>query len=102
LFGSWVDVSELEKHKRPKSLDGMSFDNIKQEYFTCKERLSYRKGYIDAVKDYAVWRNGEQLVGCFETPIKEALRVPLETAKDLSMWIAQIELDNENYWEWER
>ena len=34
----------------------------------CEE--SYREGYKDAVKNYSIWKDGEQLVGCMATPLK--------------------------------
>jgi hypothetical protein len=34
---------------------------------------SYRIGYKDAVKNYAVWSNGEQLVGTMRRPLKTVL-----------------------------
>lgn len=36
--------------------------------------LAYDKGWEDAVRLYAVWRNGEQLVGVKETPLDLVLQ----------------------------
>ena len=32
-------------------------------------------GYIRALRDYAVWRDGVQYVGCGVTPLAEAIRI---------------------------
>lgn len=37
----------------------------------CEE--SYREGYKDAVRNYAIHKDGEQLVGCMATPLKVVL-----------------------------
>jgi hypothetical protein len=37
------------------------------------EETAYRQGYIDALKNYAIWKNGEQFVGCLERPLKEVI-----------------------------
>ena len=46
-----------------------------------KETLIYEhaflEGCIEGIRDYAIWRNGEQLVGCLERPLKEVI-APLE------------------------
>lgn len=34
---------------------------------------SYRKGYRDALANYATWKNGEQLVGAMQRPLKEVI-----------------------------
>lgn len=44
---------------------------------------SYRQGYVDAITNYAKWKNGTQLVGALETPLKtvvaefETFRIPV-------------------------
>lgn len=35
---------------------------------------TYRTGYKDAVENYAVWCNGEQLVGVLKQPLKKILQ----------------------------
>ena len=30
-------------------------------------------GYIQAIKDYGIWKDGVQRIGCLETPIKEII-----------------------------
>jgi hypothetical protein len=37
-------------------------------------RLAYLEGMVEGITDYAIWRNGEQLVGCMERPLKEVLK----------------------------
>lgn len=32
--------------------------------------IAYRLGYIDALTNYAIWKDGEQLVGAMATPLK--------------------------------
>jgi len=36
-----------------------------------KSRLYYNKGYKQALSEYAIWKDGVQVIGCLETPIKE-------------------------------
>ena len=38
------------------------------------ERI-YKEGYKDGVKNYAVWKDGEQLVGVGQSPLKNVLEV---------------------------
>lgn len=38
-----------------------------------KLEIAYRIGYEDAIRNYAVWKNGEQLVGAMQRPIKQVL-----------------------------
>lgn len=42
------------------------------------ERISdadeaWRDGYIQAIKDFGIWKDGVQRIGCLETPIKEII-----------------------------
>lgn len=30
----------------------------------------YLKGYFEAIEDYGIWKNGTQIIGCLENPIK--------------------------------
>ncbi len=34
----------------------------------------YKEGYSDAIKNYAVWNNGEQFVGVMRRPLKTVLQ----------------------------
>lgn len=34
---------------------------------------AYRRGYIDALSNYAVWRDGQQYVGVLARPLKEVI-----------------------------
>ncbi len=36
-------------------------------------RNGFRKGWEKGVRDFAIWRNGEQLVGCMERPLRRVL-----------------------------
>lgn len=35
--------------------------------------IAYRIGYMDAVRKYAVWKDGEQWVGCQQTPLPQVI-----------------------------
>jgi hypothetical protein len=41
---------------------------------TLLHRIGFLEGAIEGIRLYAIWRNGEQLVGCLEKPLKEVLR----------------------------
>lgn len=44
---------------------------------TAEERvreLSWVRGYAQAIRDYGIWSNGTQHIGCLETPIKEVIK----------------------------
>jgi hypothetical protein len=43
-----------------------------EEVNDTRERF-YREGYCDAVRDFGIWKDGVQRIGCLETPIKEVL-----------------------------
>ena len=36
-----------------------------------RNELSRLDGYMDAVRDFGIWKDGIQTIGCRETPIKE-------------------------------
>jgi hypothetical protein len=40
---------------------------------TEKEKEAYKQGYSDAVRNYAVWKDGEQYVGVMQEPLKKVL-----------------------------
>lgn len=40
-------------------------------------RIGFLEGQIEGIRAYAIWRNGEQLVGCLEKPLEEVL-APLQ------------------------
>ena len=42
-----------------------------REFFI--ERIGFLKGAMATIELYAVWRDGEQFVGCMETPLKDVL-----------------------------
>lgn len=35
---------------------------------------AYFEGYSDAAYNYGIWRNGTQVIGCLDTPVKEAIK----------------------------
>jgi hypothetical protein len=37
-------------------------------------QIGFQRGVIEGVIEFAIWRNGEQLVGCMERPLKEVLK----------------------------
>lgn len=47
----------------------MRMDNYSKKSY----EKGYRQGYIDAITNYAVWRDGEQYVGVLQTPLKEVI-----------------------------
>jgi len=47
------------------------FDGYSRE--EADHRVSFLKGKIDGIRDYAIWKNGEQLVGCRQKPLHEVL-----------------------------
>lgn len=34
---------------------------------------AYRDGYVEALNDFGIWKNGVQHIGCLERPIKEII-----------------------------
>jgi hypothetical protein len=40
----------------------------------CIYRIGFLEGQIEGITDYAIWRNGEQLVGCMEKPLCEVIK----------------------------
>jgi len=66
----------------------------KREYILY--RIGFLEGAIEGIRLYAIWRNGEQRVGCLEKPLKETLqpykeeiaRLTNEVANDPSSPIA--------------
>lgn len=36
-------------------------------------RIAFLRGKIEGIRDYAIWKNGEQLVGCLQRPLPEVL-----------------------------
>lgn len=37
-------------------------------------RIGFLEGAIEGITLYAIWRNGEQLVGCLQRPLGETLQ----------------------------
>lgn len=35
--------------------------------------IAYRMGYEDALRNYGIWRDGEQLIGAMQRPLREVL-----------------------------
>lgn len=42
---------------------------------THREGLLYVKGFIAALECYGIWRDGVQVIGCMETPVKEVKEI---------------------------
>jgi hypothetical protein len=40
---------------------------------TRQYKMGWQEGIIEGITLYAIWHNGEQLVGCTEKPLKEVL-----------------------------
>ena len=40
---------------------------------------AYRKGWEHGVRDFAIWRDGQQLVGCMEKPLHTVLAKGITT-----------------------
>lgn len=49
------------------------FNQPYQPYQTEKEHNAYIEGMIHGITMYAIWRNGEQLVGCMQRPLKKVI-----------------------------
>jgi hypothetical protein len=47
---------------------------ITDHNFTLQHRIGFLEGAIEGIRLYAIWRNGDQLVGCLERPLKEVLK----------------------------
>lgn len=39
-----------------------------------ERRIAYLEGMIEGITMYAIWKNGDQLVGCLQKPLKEVLK----------------------------
>ena len=62
--------------------------DAEHEVAELKEDISraYDLGWGDAVKLYAVWRDGQQLVGIMEKPLKSVLKKgPPKDTKEISL-----------------
>lgn len=57
------------------------FDDAKHELDKFYEK-TYKEGYSDAVTNYAVWKDGEPLVGVMQKPLKQVLE---EIAKERTL-----------------
>jgi len=44
---------------------------------------AYALGYMEAIKDYAVWRNGQQVIGSPEEPVSKIFLEVQEAHKKL-------------------
>lgn len=58
-------------------VDDSRDDECYMTYEMSKVKLcdeSYREGYKDAVRNYAIHKDGDQLVGCMGTPLKVVLK----------------------------
>lgn len=41
-------------------------------------KLAELRGYIRAVRDFGIWKNGVQTIGCLDTPVKTVVNRVLE------------------------
>lgn len=48
-----------------------------------RERIAYLTGYIEGVTQFAVWKNGEQLVGILGTPVQRVIGPQVEELRAL-------------------
>jgi len=44
----------------------------------------YCEGYIHALLDFGIWKSGQQVIGCLETPIQEIIK-KIEEPRSASM-----------------
>jgi len=58
------------KHLNKQALAWRKKMNAK---INAEEKRAYFKGYADSTDDFAIWRNGKQLVGCIERPKETVL-----------------------------
>ena len=40
-------------------------------------RINYLRGQIEGIRMFAIWKDGQQLVGCLQRPLEEVLK-PIE------------------------
>lgn len=45
-----------------------------------KLKMARAHGYCDALRDYGIWNNGVQTIGCLCTPIKEIIERKMKEA----------------------
>lgn len=76
LIVKWLDEKICENARDTKSL----IEDIKAVFSEASirqiksiSRLYYDEGYKKALDDYAIWKDGVQVIGCMETPIKEII-----------------------------
>lgn len=50
-----------------------------------QHRIGFLEGVIEGIELYAIWRDGQQLVGCMERPLKEVLAPYKEELERLKM-----------------
>ena len=50
-------------------------------------RIGFVEGAIEGITLYAIWKNGEQLVGCMARPLKEVLKPYREEIERLTKQI---------------
>ena len=50
-----------------------------------EQAIAFKKGYIQAIKDYGIWKNGTQTIGCMETPVKEVIQKIEKEIEDLKL-----------------
>lgn len=43
------------------------------------EGKAWARGYVQCLRDYGIYRNGTQVIGCLEKPIKEVIKEVAES-----------------------
>ena len=70
-----MQISILAQHldgNTPHGFDNNTWIEIEDKRMCDKSnRINFLEGVIEGITLYAIWRNGQQLVGCLETPIQE-------------------------------
>lgn len=53
-----------------------------EEDIEIAKQCAWARGYIQAIRDYGIWNNGSQTIGCLDKPIKEIIK---EVAESIGM-----------------
>ena len=51
--------------------------------------ISFIRGLMEGIRLYAIWENGEQLVGCLKKPLKEVLQEHIDKIEKLKEQLKQ-------------
>lgn len=58
------------------------------------QRIGFLEGAIEGITLYAIWKDGEQLVGCLQRPLKEVLQPYKEELARLEQEVDQLAEEN--------